>query len=581
MSGNRGGLGAGRGRGGSFVGGGGGSGRGGAGGGQSNAPLRGQHSRNFGAGNKDFNNRRSGGTSGSFNAGGSGGYPHQGPGSFRGRNQGQSGPTRGGRSDNTNGSFVSREATQASSFGGKKDENRRTLTDFKIVGLAISDLEWTWGTIPSSTPVKAEDQTSNMDVVGVSNPLVKEEGVEDGVPMDSSSSLVVEKAAEIKSEKAHPSDVDMAETARASETAAATHVSSDSSGSQPPPSRIRIYFHTPVTADDSRPIPHNSSYGDVPTDTRKGKRKKLEDDEGDMEERRVPPPPQMGSVVNDDRLSVTASAAPSVAETTSEADWLMAAIVEGEEEAEAAGALHALEDEEEDQSHISSVAKEHHDDVALDGEEGVGHAQIDVETVYGGKQNHAVRDVAFGVKASPRLPGRGGISPRARITDFFPLSQGTSHHGDELNIPEHGEHITVDSSGVARSDIKAHAEAVGAAAESSAIVSSTENFPGDADDIPTFSPNAAMGGSAQHWGDVGADQATLPAAHDPAVSILAPSSQNYACTSESASVFVIAFYVFIPHTDIFHTVLILLLTTFNPLKFRFIQNPTPNLARGH
>ncbi|KJA12590.1 hypothetical protein HYPSUDRAFT_210347 [Hypholoma sublateritium FD-334 SS-4] len=46
----------------------------------------------------------------------------------------------------------------------------------------------------------------------------------------------------------------------------------------------------------------------------------------------------MGSSVVDDRSSVDPSVAASVAETASEADWLMAAIVEGEEEAETADA---------------------------------------------------------------------------------------------------------------------------------------------------------------------------------------------------------------------------------------------------
>jgi 20S proteasome subunit alpha 6 len=122
---------------------------------------------------------------------------------------------------------------------------------------------------------------------------------------------------------------------------------SDANLSTPPPSRMRIYFHTPATADDSRPIPHSSSFslGVTPSDSRKGKRKKLEEDDADLEEeaRVPPPPPQM--TMSDDRSSVAPSAAPSVAETASEADWLMAAI-EGEEEAEAEIELHPGDDDE-------------------------------------------------------------------------------------------------------------------------------------------------------------------------------------------------------------------------------------------
>lgn len=40
---------------------------------------------------------------------------------------------------------------------GKKDENRRNFTDFKIVGPNISDLSWTWGaTGTPSCPIKVE-----------------------------------------------------------------------------------------------------------------------------------------------------------------------------------------------------------------------------------------------------------------------------------------------------------------------------------------------------------------------------------------------------------------------------------------
>lgn len=110
-----------------------------------------------------------------------------------------------------------------------------------------------------------------------------------------------------------------------------------------PPSRIRIYFHTPVTADDAKPITPQSSFSLGQSSDpvlRKGKRKKLEDDDGDLEDGRGPPPPPPGiavvtpSVDHDGSESLVGrdSVAPSVAETASEADWLMAAI--GEDEGE-------------------------------------------------------------------------------------------------------------------------------------------------------------------------------------------------------------------------------------------------------
>ena len=365
MSGNRGGLSGGRGRGGSFIGGGGG-GRGGSGGGPTNGPLRGHGSRNnFGGGNKDFHNRRGGG---SFTgSGGGAGYSHQGGSSFRGRNQGHMSSNRGNRPDGGSGSaFGSREGT-------KKDENRRTLTDFKIVGLAIPDLNWTWGIVPTLSPVKAEGNTINVDPQGVSGAAVKEEISHDDVAV--STNTTKETQTEVKTEVlAQSTEIEMADTKPLQDTASNARVSSDAT----PPSRIRIYFHTPVTADDSRPIPHNSSYGDIPSDSRKGKRKKLEDDDGDLEERRAPPPPpQMGGTVNDDQLSATAS----VAETASEGDWLMAAIVEGEEVVGTAGDLPSEDDEESDQLHVSQIVKGHEDDDSIDDNVTVG----DTETFVDGK----------------------------------------------------------------------------------------------------------------------------------------------------------------------------------------------------
>ena len=108
----------------------------------------------------------------------------------------------------------------------------------------------------------------------------------------------------------------------------------------PPPSRMRIYFHSPVTPDDCRPIPNGASFpmaGSDETGSRRGKRKKLEDDDGDLEEGRARPPPPGGSrterSMSADRLeraSAAPSVEPSVTETASEGDWLMAAIGEDE-----------------------------------------------------------------------------------------------------------------------------------------------------------------------------------------------------------------------------------------------------------
>ncbi|KAG2362010.1 hypothetical protein BDR07DRAFT_1407983 [Suillus spraguei] len=321
MTGNRGGLAGQRGgRGGSmFVNN--GSGRGGAAGQQNS--LRGHGSR--GGFNKDFHNRRGGG---SFNAGH---QHHQNNPAFRGRGQGHTSGRAGRQDGSTN--FGNRDASQFAS-SGKKDENRRTLTDFKIVGLEMPELGWTWGVLPS--PIKAEEKEVATSLLESSQEQVKDEDMHAGVTAS----------------EPVPTDV--------ADTKPDVSYQEQSSLTTPPPSRIRIYFHTPVSPDDSHPIPHNASYT-APLDTRKGKRKKLEDDDGDAEEGRERPPPPRSSQV-DDNISIDldgvgrGSAAPSVAETASEGDWLMAAIAEDEGDIGAdADAATTVDDMDEEESHAASV----------------------------------------------------------------------------------------------------------------------------------------------------------------------------------------------------------------------------------
>ena len=334
MSGNRGGM-ASRGRGNSgYMGSGGGGGRGG---GQSGGGVRAHGSRgNFGGGH----NRRGGSFAG-------GNYSHQG--SFRHRQ----GAGRGGRHDGgSSASFGTKDGT-ISSFGsvGKKDENRRTLTDFKIIGLEIPDLGWSWGTLSSVPPVKAEDVKEEVNFPEGSQATVKDDQAEANASTVKTEDTFIEESSQSTEARTLVGSVggsaNMLDGKHVQDGGATR--GSDANLSTPPPSRMRIYFHTPVTADDSRPIPHSSSFtlGVTPSDSRKGKRKKLEEDDADLEEeaRVPPPPPQM--TMGDDRSSVAPSAAPSIAETASEADWLMAAI-EGEEEAETEIELHPGDDDEEE-----------------------------------------------------------------------------------------------------------------------------------------------------------------------------------------------------------------------------------------
>ncbi|KAH7931368.1 hypothetical protein BV22DRAFT_1124290 [Leucogyrophana mollusca] len=320
------------GRGGSmFMHGGGGGGRGGgSGGGVQLGSLRGHGSRG-GFGNKDYHNRRGG----SFNAGAH--QHHQnnmsGGSNFRGRGQGHTSSRGGGGA-----AFGTKDGsmTNFGSSSGKKDENRRTLTDFKIVGLEMPDLDWSWGVLPSS-PIKAEEKEVAASLLESSNVSIKDEAMEADVSADADNPDSATKAdgsepaVVVGEPKAAAPD---AEPSSSSVTTLAT----------PPPSRIRIYFHTPVSADDSHPIPHgNASFslgagGAGMDSSRKGKRKKLEDDDGEEGGRERPPPPGMSDTASVDLDGVgRGSVAPSVAETASEGDWLMAAIAEDEGEADADG----------------------------------------------------------------------------------------------------------------------------------------------------------------------------------------------------------------------------------------------------
>jgi 20S proteasome subunit alpha 6 len=225
--------------------------------------------------------------------------------------------------------------------------------------------------------VKAESSAIKDDGQGASSVVVKEEISDDGMHAVASSSTAKEAETEVKLEvPVQSTEIEMADAQSLQDTMSNTRISSDTAS---PPSRIRIYFHTPVTADDSRPIPHNSTYGDTPSDSRKGKRKKLEDDDGDLEEHRAPPPPpQMGGTINDDQLSATAS----IAETASEGDWLMAAIVEGEEEGGAVIDLHSEDEEDSDQLHVSQIIKDHEDHDSIDDDVTVGDHETFVDGEY-------------------------------------------------------------------------------------------------------------------------------------------------------------------------------------------------------
>ena len=326
MYGNMGGRGGGPGQGGSF---------------------RGQGNRGFG--NRD--NRRGG----SFNAGAGPSFPHGNQsqhqsqhqqshapqnfsGSFRGRNQGYGNSHgRGGRHDS---GMVHKDSSVSSAVSsGKKEENRRTLTDFKIIGLEIQGLGWTWGSVPKATgPSGVQEGSDDSEV---------------SLPVETAESQFAEhNFVDTDAGTEGPADAtDTLHAAAEQSTISDTSMVKMESGSSlpPPPSRIRIYFHTPVTADDAHALSlqPSISHGSLESSIRKGKRKKLEDDDdGDNEDGRGPPPPPPQHSGYDHELHTSAShdfdgadaavgrdsVSLSVTETGSEGDWLTAAIGEDEPE---------------------------------------------------------------------------------------------------------------------------------------------------------------------------------------------------------------------------------------------------------
>lgn len=390
MSGSRGGLAGQRGgRGGNiFVNN--GSGRGGAATQQNS--LRGHGSR--GGFNKDFHNRRGG----SFNAGH---QHHQSNAAFRGRGQGHTSGRAGRQDGSTN--FGNRDASQFAS-SGKKDENRRTLTDFKIVGLEMPELGWTWGVLPS--PIKAEEKEVAASLLESSQEQVKDEDMHAGAP---------------KSEPAPIADTTDTKPD-------ASYQEQSSSLATPPPSRIRIYFHTPVSPDDSHPIPHNASYT-APPDMRKGKRKKLEDDDGDAEEGRERPPPPRSSQI-DDNISVDldgvgrGSAAPSVAETASEGDWLMAAIAEDEGADADVDVATTVDDMDEEESHVASVP--HFVPATNTFLNGNGSHSTDMDGIASSGGVHEQSDGSHAGDNHDTVPNAEGVEPSAS-SDVAAVDLGVNH----------------------------------------------------------------------------------------------------------------------------------------------------------
>ena len=232
----------------------------------------------------------------------------------------------------------------------KRDENRRTLTDFKIIAFEIESLSWKWGEIPPPPEATVKEEEETESEVGKDETSDEKPSEEEKTDMGDVSKDTVD--TDVKTE---PADLS---TSSAKPPAGSVGASM---------ARMRIYFHTPPSPDDARPIPLYVN--------RKGKRKKGDDEdaEADGSHRSRPPPagPKGSESVNGDAHGTDfggaerGSVAPSVTETTSEGDWLMAAIAadaNGDDGADAEDDLDAEgeEDAEGDYDDYESTQAEGH-----------------------------------------------------------------------------------------------------------------------------------------------------------------------------------------------------------------------------
>jgi 20S proteasome subunit alpha 6 len=260
-----------------------------------------------GFGNRDHGNRRGG----SFNAG-----AYQQGASFRGRHN------RSGKNEGSSG--ATRDSGSSSS---KKEDLKRVVTDFRIVGVEIPELRWSWGVLSRSS--KAEPQERPLD----ERPAKME--ADDSVPA-------------VESNAPSVGDADMAAKVDAGDSIAPIQLKSEAidfvpeamSSAVDVPSLFQIHFETSGTA--AAAASHAALHADSSTSSRKGKRKRADVEEDDfthpVDSGADGDAASLAGVVDTDGLG-RGSVAPSVTETASEGgDWLMAAIGEDEGDGEASNA---------------------------------------------------------------------------------------------------------------------------------------------------------------------------------------------------------------------------------------------------
>lgn len=223
----------------------------------------------------------------------------------------------------------------------KKDEVRQTLTDFRIIGLEIESLEWRWGSCTASGNV--EDSTGAKPVKGDSETATGDTqlALTDGVEEIEFGSAVKEIDSSTMSEALVLQPALQSTSKTSSEDSSKIPGSSFPAPPSSSPPRIRIYFNTPASLDESQPKAVNGVSTVVQGNRVKRKLSEEEEEEGRRRRTKLNPTSEAEDVALDTRLkagdiekdrdsvapSVDMSATASVSgPTEDESDWLMEAI---------------------------------------------------------------------------------------------------------------------------------------------------------------------------------------------------------------------------------------------------------------
>jgi 20S proteasome subunit alpha 6 len=256
---------------------------------------------------------------------------------------------------------------------GKKEEVRQTLTDFRIVGLEIESLKWRWGSCTSSENVDsskvAEPVKNGTETITDDSRLALIDGVEE-IEFGSALQETADASAAPEAPVLPPKVESLPKTPVESSKDSRSPLPGPPA---PSPPRIRIYFNTPASLDDSQPKPVNG-ISNVSANRAKRKLSVEEEEEGRRRRTKLNPTSEAEEASRDTQSkagdvekdrdsvapSVDMSATASVSgRTEDESDWLMEAIGRDTE---------ATEDGNQDESAHQSTGHDRVGDVEVEGD---------------------------------------------------------------------------------------------------------------------------------------------------------------------------------------------------------------------